>query len=483
MRNLREYTKIIATLGPSSDSPEMIEKMVEAGVNVFRFNLKHNDIDWHKEKIAVVRQTAKKLDRAVGIFIDLQGPEIRLTTPEHMEYEVRRGVEISVMKKNKDASCFSLTDDVVLSYLKRGQRVVVDDGKFNFVVKEAGSDKVILVSHSDGTLKTRKTLNVPGVYFPLDALTDRDKEALVALKESGVNFVGLSFVRSAQDVLDLKKFMKKEGFSGRVVSKIETRLAIDNLDEIIDNSEGIMVARGDLGVELPIEQVPYYQKIMIKKCIERGFPVITATQMIHSMVDRPYPTRAEISDIANAVFDLTDMVMLSEESAAGKYPLEAVTMMKKTLVFNEKNVLIKDTRAVFDFISIDSEEMLCGTAYNLYLQFRKKDFNFGGFVVFTESGRTARKLSRYRAEAPIFVFAPTEYVRDSLTVNYGVIPFLQPTIFKKDQPVKLDDMKKATEFLKEKGMFDEDKYYILLYGDNWMVEGKVSTIKVITPSK
>lgn len=483
MRNLREYTKIIATLGPSSDSPDMIEKMIEAGVNVFRFNLKHNDIDWHKEKIAVVKEISKKLNRAVGIFIDLQGPEIRLTTPEHLEYEVRRGVEIFVMKKNKDDSSFSLTDDAVLSCLRRGQRVVVDDGKFNFVVKEAGDEEVVLVSHSDGTIKTRKTLNVPGVYFPLDALTDRDKEALVVLKDSGVNFVGLSFVRSAQDVLDLKKLMKKVGFAGRVISKIETRLAIDNLDEIIDSSEGIMVARGDLGVELPIEQVPYYQKIMIKKCIERGFPVITATQMIHSMVDRPYPTRAEISDIANAVFDLTDMVMLSEESAAGKYPLEAVTMMKKTLVFNEKNVLIKDTRMVFDFISVDSEEMLCGTAYNLYLQFKKKDFNFGGFVVFTQSGRTARKLSRYRAQAPIFVFVPNEYVRDSLTVNYGVIPFLQPTIFKKDQPVRLDDMKKATEFLKEKGMFDEDKYYILLYGDNWMVEGKVSTIKVVTPSK
>jgi pyruvate kinase len=277
--------------------------------------------------------------------------------------------------------------------------------------------------------------------------------------------------------------MKQAKFSGRVISKIETKLAIDNLDEVIDCSEGIMVARGDLGVELPIEQVPYYQKIMIKKCIERGFPVITATQMIHSMIDRPYPTRAEISDIANAVFDLTDMVMLSEESAAGQYPLEAVEMMKKTIVFNEKNVMVKDTRKVFDFISIDAEEMLCDTAYNLYLQFRKKNFNFGGFVVFTESGRTARKLSRYRADAPIFVFAPTEKVRDSLTVNYGVVPFLQQTIFKKGQPVKLDDMKNAITYLKKNGFFDESKYYILLYGDNWMIEGQVSTVKVISPKK
>jgi pyruvate kinase len=163
--------------------------------------------------------------------------------------------------------------------------------------------------------------------------------------------------------------------------------------------------------------------------------------------------------------------------------LEAVTMMKKTLVFNEKNVLVKDTREVFDYMSADAEEMLCDTAYNLYLQFRKKNFNFGGFVVFTESGRTARKLSRYRAEAPIFCFAPNEYVRDSLTVNYGVVPLLQQDIFTKGQPVKLDDMKNAISHLQKNGMFDANKYYILLYGDNWNVEGRVSTVKVISPSK
>lgn len=482
MNHFKEFTKIIATIGPSSESPEMIEKLINAGVNVFRFNLKHNEIPWHKEKMKLVKEISEKMDRPIGIFIDLQGPEIRLITPENMEIALHKGSTVTIKKKQKDNVSFCLTDDIVLSYLEKGQRVVVDDGKFLFQVTKAGEDEVILESHSTGTLKTRKTLNVPGIYFPLDALTERDKDAVRAFKESKVSFVGLSFVRTAQDVLDLKKFMKKENFSGRVISKIETKLAIDNLDEIIDNSEGIMVARGDLGVELPIEQVPYYQKIMIKKCIERGFPVITATQMIHSMIDRPYPTRAEISDIANAVFDLTDMVMLSEESAAGQFPLEAVTMMKKTIVFNEKHVIVKDTRRIFDYVSVDVEEMLCDTAYNLYLQFRDKSINFGGFVVFTESGRTARKLSRYRAEAPIFVFVPNEKVRDGLTANYGVVPLLQPTIFKKGQPVKLDDMKNAIEYLKKSGMFDDKKYYILLYGDNWMVEGRVSTIKVIAPA-
>lgn len=483
MNNLKEFTKIIATIGPSSESPEMIEKLINAGVNVFRFNLKHNELEWHKVKIDLVKKIAHKMDVAIGTLIDLQGPEIRLITPEMAEVQITKGELIVIKKKAEDNMTFCLTDDIVLSYMEKGQKVVVDDGKFEFEVVKAGRDAVTLKSHSNGMLKTRKTLNVPGVYFPLAAITHRDKEAIIGFAKSPVDFVALSFVRTAQDVWDLKKFMVKEGFNSRVISKIETKLAIDNLDEIVGASEGIMVARGDLGVELPIEQVPYYQKIMIKKCIERGFPVITATQMIHSMIDKPYPTRAEISDIANAVFDLTDMVMLSEESAAGQYPLEAVSMMKKTIVFNEKNVLVKDTRTVFDHVSVDAEEMLCDTAYNLYLQFRKKNFNFGGFVVFTEAGRTARKLSRYRAEAPIFCFAPNEKVRDSLTANYGVFPFVQPAIFTKGQPVKLDDMKNAISFLKKKDLFDESKYYILLYGDNWMVEGRVSTVKVISPSK
>lgn len=480
--SMREYTKIIATIGPSSESSEMIEKLIHAGVNVFRFNLKHNELSWHKEKINLVKEIAKKMDRAIGTLIDLQGPEIRLLTPQAAEVTIIEGSDIVLSKQKKDSMSFSLTDDIILSYMEKGQKIVVDDGKFTFEVTKASKDQVVLKARSNGILKNRKTLSVPGVYFPLAAITQRDKEAMKEFASSPVDFVALSFVRTSQDVLDLKSFMKRVNFTGRVISKIETKLSIDNLDDIIDVSEGIMVARGDLGVELPIEQVPYYQKIMIKKCIERGFPVITATQMIHSMIEKPFPTRAEISDIANAVFDLTDMVMLSEESAAGQFPLEAVNYMKKTIVFNEKNVLVKDTRREFDFVSIDSEELLCDSAYNMYLQFKRKNFNFGGFIVFTESGRTARKLSRYRPEAPIFVFAPNQRVRDSLTVNFGVIPLLQQTIFKKGQPIKLDDMKNAISYLQKHEMFDSSKYYILLYGDNWMVEGRVSTLKVMSPS-
>lgn len=478
-----DYTKIIATIGPASESEDMMKELIEAGVNVFRFNLKHNELDWHKERLQRVKDIASKMDRAVGTLIDLQGPEIRLMTPNMEDVSIKKGDEIEICKKSQDGDRFCLTNDIVLSYLKNGQKIVVDDGKFQFEVIKISQDSVTLVSSSTGILKTRKTLNAPGVYFPLAALTERDKEAIKGFANSPVDFVALSFVRTAKDVLDLKEYMQSVKFEARVISKIETVLAIDNLDEIIDVSEGIMVARGDLGVELPIEQVPHYQKMMIQKCLERGFPVITATQMIHSMIERPYPTRAEISDIANATYDMTDMVMLSEESAAGQYPKEAVTYMRKTAAYNEKFVEPEDTRAIFDFIIADSEEMLCDTAYNMYLQFKKQDYDFGGFVVFTEKGRTARKLSRYRAKAPIFVFAPNEKVRDSLTVNYGVVPFVQPAIFKKGQPVRFEDMQKAIDFLKQREYFNPKRYYIFLYGDSWMVEGHVSTIKVVSPVK
>lgn len=477
------FTKIIATIGPSSESEELIRELIEKGVNVFRFNLKHNELAWHKDRIQRVKNIAESMNVAIGTLIDLQGPEIRLITPFGEEVNIIRGQEITIKKRSSENDTFSLTNDVVLEYLKKEHKVVVDDGKFHFEVKNAGKDEVALISHSNGFLKTRKTLSVPGVYFPLAALTDRDKEAIKGFADSRVDFVALSFVRSPQDVLDLKKYMEKVGFKARVISKIETILAIESLDQIIDVSEGIMVARGDLGVELPIEQVPHYQKLMIRKCLERGFPVITATQMIHSMIDRPYPTRAEISDIANATYDMTDMVMLSEESAAGQYPVEAVSYMKRTISYNEKHVITPDTREIFNFNVADSEEMLCETAYDLYLQFKKKDYNFGGFIVFTETGRTARKLSRYRAQAPIYVFAPNAKVRDGLTVNYGVTPFLQPTIFKKGMRVRLEDMQNALSYLQKKDAFDPKKYYIMLYGDNWMVEGKVSTIKILSPEE
>jgi pyruvate kinase len=316
----------------------------------------------------------------------------------------------------------------------------------------------------------------------MPVLTQKDIEAIQMARHNHVDFIALSFVRTAQDVLDLKKVLEENEVSARVISKIETRIALENLDEIIDSSDGIMVARGDLGIEIPMEQVPYYQKLMIKKCVEQGIPVITATQMLLSMAEKPYPTRAEVSDIANAVYDLTDTLMLSEESAMGQYPEKAVSMMAKTAEYCEQQDLLEDTRTIFSHEIIDVEEMLCDTAYNLYLQFLKKKEPFGGFIVFSQTGRTARKLSAYRPRVPIFTFTPDETVKGGLTMSFAVMPFVQPKLYETNRDVRPEDMKGAFDYLEKRELIDPGKNYVLLYGDNWRVAGSVSTIKVI-PSK
>lgn len=476
---MNKLTKVLATVGPSSESEEMIAKLMDLGVNVFRFNIKHNELAWHKEKVQLVKKVAEKKGVAVGTLLDLQGPEIRTVVPGD-EIPMKKGDRVIVGTGDKYPT-FTISHPSVIKYLQKGQEVVVEDGRARFEVVDVLKGGAVLEAKLDQVLKTKKTFNLPGSNYPMPTLTEKDEEAIRMAAGIEVDFLALSFVRSAQDILDLKAIMKKHKLVARVVPKIETQLALDNLDEIVAASEGLMVARGDLGIEIPMERVPFYQKLMIKKCLERGIPVITATQMLISMYDKPYPTRAEVSDVANAAYDFTDATMLSEESAMGKFPTDAVHTMAKTVEFSEKQNILKDTRDIFDFNVLDPEEMLCATAYNLYLSFEREEQPIGGFIVFSETGRTGRKLSRYRAKAPIFVFTPDKKVRDGLTMSFGVTPFVQPDTIKDNAQVRVEDMKKAFKFLVKKEHVDPDKRYILLYGDNWGVEGGVSTIKIVYP--
>jgi pyruvate kinase len=282
------------------------------------------------------------------------------------------------------------------------------------------------------------------------------------------------------DMKSLRDEMKKRNYRARIIAKIETQMAIDNMDEILDASDGVMVARGDLGIELPYPQVPYYQKVLIKKCIERGIPVITATQMLQSMVDKPYPSRAEVSDIANAVFDNTDAVMLSEETASGKYPLKAVETQAKTASYIESHS-VSDIRLANSFQIDDQETMVTDAAYNLLVRMDRKDAEIGGFIVFTQTGRTARMISRYRPRVPIYAFTPDEHISGMLTLSYAVYPVIQPEIYKRNSQVTAEDVQEAMKYLQKKDLVKKDKYYIVLHGDAWMIEGKTSTIKIIAP--
>jgi len=300
----------------------------------------------------------------------------------------------------------------------------------------------------------------------------------LALKNK-VSYVALSFVRNYADVKILREEMEKRKLNAAIISKIETRMATEDIDAIIAESDGIMVARGDLGVELPIWEVPLHQKKIIRKCLEQGKPVITATQMLESMIVNMRPTRAEVSDIANAVFDHTDAIMLSAESASGKYPLEAVQTMTKTAAYNENTPLV-DLRALYKLHLHDQEQQIADTAYNLYLQTHKKTLvEKTLFLVFTQTGRTAMLIARYRPKATIYAFCPDEMAARSLSLSYGIRAFVMEKQYGKTIEVTSEHVRETLEYLRKENLLHDGQKVIVLHGDYWTVEGQTSTVKLI----
>lgn len=462
-------TKIVATIGPSCESDIEIEKLIMLGVDVFRFNLKHNDLSWHSEKIKAVRRVAEKLDVNVGILIDLQGPEIRVNLGGQA-VPVR---ENDLVPLEKDGVFVSHPQ--IVSHLPEGQRILIEDGQLSFKV-EIHDGKRMLRSYSTGEIKNHKNFNIPGCDIPVPSLIAHDIEAIKMAAEVGVDFIALSFVRSAKDVADLKTEMEKHKLDAKVIAKLETQKALNNLEEISKNVEGLMVARGDLGVEISLEKVPYFQKKIIKHAFQKGIPVITATQMLQSMVDSPNPTRAEVSDVANAFYDLTDAVMLSAETATGKYPKKAVAMMSNILHFNESQNYI-DEKKPFYFDIKSNTDLVCESAYNLYLSCQKIKKNVAGFLVFTQSGATARLISRYRPLLPIYSFVSTKKVADSLSIDFGVQTFTHKPVLKNE--VTKNDIRKAISVLVEKNLVKKGENLLVLHGDYWAVKGGTSTLKII----
>lgn len=480
---MQKLTKIVATIGPATDSEETIKQLIEAGVNVFRFNFKHGTVEWHGDRIQRVNKVADEMGVHIGTLIDLQGPEIRINMPyESIEIQVGElllfGEKVfEADKPGAKASIkgFSISHPDIIQYLTEGQRILADDGSFSFHVVHKNGE-VYLESESEGTLKQRKNLNIPGAEFPFPVLVERDFDGLKLATLHEIDFVALSFVRTPSDLDVIRNEMKKHDVKAKVISKIENQKALDNLDAIIEKSDGIMVARGDLGVEIPMEQVPYYQKMIIKKCLERGLPVITATQMLQSMTEHPYPYRAEISDIANATYDRTDAVMLSAETASGMYPLKAVETMAKTAMFNEKKFL-KDVRKTIDFHTNDTASVICDTAYNLFVGLRSRKVDVVGFLVFSQSGKTARLISRYRPDAPIYSFSPFKEVSDSLTLHFGVCPVTQERQEKGE--VNKQDVLRAVSYLKSEMNLTPGSKLIVLHGNVWAVSGGTSTIRIV----
>ena len=418
--------KILATLGPASNTPEIIEQLINAGLNAVRINMSHGIYAEHAETIRIARETAKKLNKPLSVLVDLSGPKIRTgllqnATPVMLETDA----EFIITSRDIKGSATEVSTNFkeLPQLLKKGARILLDDGAIELKVKKVTKNDVVTTVVNGGILAERKGINLPNTRLPIPSLTKKDRVDLEWAMTQDIDYIALSFVRQAEDCIEVKELIKKlnKRKLGRplLVAKIEKAEAIENLDEIIQATDGLMVARGDLGVETSPELVPVYQKQIIEKSVLNDKFVITATQMLQSMIDNPRPTRAEASDVANAVWDGTDAVMLSAETAAGKYPVESVATMKRIIDSAEtvKTAKLKRPVKFSEEPTGRTSQALCKAAA---ICAREKLTD--KIAVFTESGLMARRLSSVRSGLQTFALTATEDVRNQLALIWGVEP-------------------------------------------------------------
>ena len=414
-------TKIVCTIGPSSESLENTKKLIMAGMNVARLNFSHGDFDEHGNRIKTIRQACQELNKTVAILLDTKGPEIRTGKLEVEPVELVQDEYITLTTEEilGDKNRISITYKELPEDVQAGSTILIDDGLIGLTVVEVQGTEIKCRIVNGGTIKSKKGVNVPGVNISLPGITDKDANDIIFGIEQGIDFITASFVRKASDVLEIRELLKKHNAEHvQIISKIENQQGVDNLDEILEASDGLMVARGDLGVEIPAEEVPLAQKRMIEKCNIAGKPVITATQMLDSMQRNPRPTRAEASDVANAIFDGTDAIMLSGETAAGKYPVESVLTMsriaeKAESALNYRDLFLKQRIA---------QETSITEAISQSVAISALDLNAKAIISSTESGQTARMVSKYRPKAPIVAVTTQDRTLRRLALTWGVIP-------------------------------------------------------------
>jgi pyruvate kinase len=323
-------TKIIATLGPATDTPEKIRELIETGVGAFRLNTSHGEKEWHADKVKAIRTVSAELNLHIPIILDLQGPKIRVgKLPQPMELKDGDMVTLNCAMTQEEKNCIPVDYPGIINDLKLSDVVMLDDGRIQLKITAVLPDKLEAIVTNGGVLTSRKGINVPGAKLSVPSLSPKDIDYIKFAVENAIDWLALSFVRTKDDLLQAKEYVKQAGGNIPFIAKIEKPIALDNIDEIMDNSEGVMIARGDLGIEISPEHVPIVQKHLIAKANDKRRLVITATQMLESMVNEPIPTRAEASDVANAILDGSDAVMLSEETSVGKFPIEAVKMMRE----------------------------------------------------------------------------------------------------------------------------------------------------------
>lgn len=466
---LNKRTKIIATVGPACENPEIMTELIKSGVNVFRFNMKHGDVAWHKKYITQAREISKNLGVSIGVLIDLQGPEVRVKTFNNKVLDIKKGDLVKFTNKienlNDSEKIIYSSQKSIVSSLEAGDRVVIDDGALFFTVKDKGSDFINMESHSENPLKNNKSLNLIDKDIDLPSLTEEDKLRLTVAEEMKVDFVALSFVREVNDIKFLKEEMKSRNIEAKIISKIENKKGIQNIDSIIEESYGIMVARGDLGIETPIEGVTFIQKELIKRCRAKSKPVIVATQMLESMINSKFPTRAEAADVANAVFDYTDCVMLSGETAYGSNPIDVVQIMSKICSYNETVI----PESTFEYKDFDNTKYIAQAAFNI-----SKAHNINKIVALTETGYTSRVLAALRPRADIITVSDFDDAVSLLNMSYGVYAFKT-----KYSISDLSSYDKIMEELVSQNILEKGETVIAIHGQKFGLPGGTNSLMIV----
>ncbi len=406
-------TKIVCTIGPKTESFEALKKLAKAGMNVARLNFSHGSHEEQGNKIKNIKELNKQLKNPIAILLDTRGPEIR-TGDLKKDIPLKRGdtFTFTIKDTTDEEMGTTLSYRHIISDIKEGDMIYVDDGMLEFRVKKIIGHKIICKVKNNGILSSRKGVNVPCIELDLPSLSEKDIEDINFGIFHDIDYIAVSFVKRKNDILKLRKFLKQKGASPRIIAKIEHIKAVQEFEDIMDVSDGIMLARGDLGIQMPFEELPMVQKEIIKKCNTAGKPVIIATHMLNSMVENPRPTRAEVSDVANAIFSGTDAVMLSQETAKGDYPIESVKVMDKICCAAENKMESK----ISTKISKKSATDIVGQAVALISENIKAD----AILTFTQTGRTACSLSKYRVKSPIFAMTPEEKILRTSALVWGV---------------------------------------------------------------
>ena len=464
-------TKIVCTMGPSTEKPGILRQLMENGMNVARFNFSHGDYEEHKGRFDALRALSKELDLPVAAMLDTKGPEIRLGTFKNGVEKLVTGQKFTLTSREVEGTneICSVSYKELPRDVAAGGRIMLDDGLIELRIDEVGDTDIVCTVCNDGIIKTKKGVNVPGVHLSMPYMSQRDKDDIIFGIEQGFDFIAASFVRTAQDVYEIRNLLNEYDSNIRIIAKIENREGVNNIDSILAAADAVMVARGDLGVEIDFTELPGIQKNIIERSFSFGKPIVTATQMLDSMMVNPRPTRAEISDVANAIYDGTSAIMLSGETAAGAYPVEALKTMsaiaERTETENHARVEYL-TEATNGKISVSdaTAHAACLTA---------KDVNAAAIVTVSESGTTARLLSKYRPQQPIIACVMKEQVQRQLSLSWGITSLMMPLAHSTDELIEM-----STALAKENGFLHNGELAVVTAGVPVGISGTTNMIKI-----